>query len=127
MNDAPVITFEKVSKKYLLGLAAYRSLRDEASKLLGLLRGRRPKKPDPFWALKDVSLQIRRGETVGIIGPNGAGKSTALKLIARITQPSSGTVRTSGRVASLIERIGVVLQDREGHEVEPMRAALVFA
>jgi homopolymeric O-antigen transport system ATP-binding protein len=98
-----VVTFENVSKKYLLGLAAYRSLRDEASKLLGLLLGRRRPKPEPFWALKDVSFDIRRGETVGIIGPNGAGKSTALKLIAKITQPSSGRVTSVGRVASLIE------------------------
>lgn len=56
-----------------------------------------------FWALKNVSLQIRRGETVGIIGSNGAGKSTLLKILSRITIPTEGRVRISGRTASLLE------------------------
>jgi len=56
-----------------------------------------------IWALADVSFTVHEGEAVGIIGPNGSGKSTALKLISRITDPWSGTVRTRGRIGSLIE------------------------
>jgi len=56
-----------------------------------------------IWALADVSVTVHEGEAVGIIGPNGSGKSTALKLISRITDPWAGTVRTRGRIGSLIE------------------------
>jgi ABC-2 type transport system ATP-binding protein/lipopolysaccharide transport system ATP-binding protein len=56
-----------------------------------------------FWALRNVSLEVRRGETLGVIGPNGAGKSTLLKLIARVLLPTSGRVRVRGRVAPLLE------------------------
>lgn len=58
---------------------------------------------DSFWALKDVSLKIAQGETFGIIGPNGSGKSTLLKLIAGVSQPSSGSISVSGQIAPLIE------------------------
>lgn len=58
---------------------------------------------EKFWALKDISFDIKQGERVGIIGKNGAGKSTLLKILSRITEPTTGKIRITGRVASLLE------------------------
>jgi len=58
---------------------------------------------EDFWALKDVSFEIKQGDRVGIIGRNGAGKSTLLKILSRITEPTSGRISIKGRVASLLE------------------------
>jgi lipopolysaccharide transport system ATP-binding protein len=69
---------------------------------LGPLTSGRASKED-FWALKNVSFEVRQGEVVGIIGRNGAGKSTLLKILSRITEPTEGRVRIKGRVASLLE------------------------
>lgn len=60
-------------------------------------------KNETFWALRGIDLNIKRGEKVGIIGPNGSGKTTLLKIIAGITSPTSGVVRTHGKVVSLID------------------------
>ncbi|MBW2092604.1 MAG: ABC transporter ATP-binding protein [Deltaproteobacteria bacterium] len=110
-----VIQIENLGKKYLIrhqSKERYTAIRDVvAQKTAGIVkRILHPKDEresnsscEEFWALKNVSLEVKRGEVVGIIGPNGAGKSTLLKILSRITDPTQGRVRIRGRVASLLE------------------------
>jgi lipopolysaccharide transport system ATP-binding protein len=111
MSDA-IISVENLGKRYRLHHEAkesYTTLRDVlARKVKSLLnpksRIQNPKSSDEdFWALKDVSFEVKQGEVVGIIGRNGAGKSTLLKILSRITEPTEGRITLRGRVASLLE------------------------
>ena len=100
-SDAPALAIRGLSKSYRLGMEqASTTLREALVRKASL-----EKAPDTtlLWALRDVSHDIARGETVGIIGRNGAGKSTLLKLISRITWPTEGEIRLYGRIGSLLE------------------------
>ena len=93
----PVIRLEKVSVRYRLPRERTLSIKEYAiRRLKGQIRF------DDFWALRDVSFEVRKGETVGIIGHNGAGKSTLVKLVAQVQRPTHGRVRVRGRVAPLL-------------------------
>ena len=95
------ISIQNLSKQYMRigNQAPYLALRDV---IPNLLKKRKTSK-ESFWALKDIELQIKQGERVGIIGRNGAGKSTLLKIISSITPPTTGRIELNGRVASLLE------------------------
>jgi len=111
MSDA-IISVENLGKCYRLQhqqRERYTALRDVITdRVKGLFGNRRSaigdrQSEEDFWALKDVSFEIKQGEVVGIIGRNGAGKSTLLKILSRITEPTKGRVTLRGRVASLLE------------------------
>lgn len=114
MENDVMVKVEHVSKQYRLGMIGGTTLREEMQRKLAKLKG----KDDPtrklgeqnrggsgelFYALDDVSFEVRKGEAVGIIGHNGAGKSTILKLISQVTGPTTGSIELNGRVASMLE------------------------
>ncbi len=97
-----VIQVENVSKRYV---PRRQTLRDSINELLVRVARREHAgdRHSGFWAVRDLSFTVRKGETLGIIGSNGAGKSTVLKMIAGITAPTSGRITVKGRVGTLIE------------------------
>lgn len=97
----PILEIREVSKKFRIQneKKPYLSLRESMAEIFRSQKG----KTQDFWALRDVSFDVQRGETIGIIGRNGAGKSTLLKVLSRITPPTSGSILSRGRIASLLE------------------------
>ncbi len=109
MSDV-VIRVENLGKQYRIGgkQERYKTFRESITRTLRapiqrLTAGRRAARSETFWALKDVSFEVKRGEVLGVIGRNGAGKSTLLKILSRITEPTEGAVYLKGRVGSLLE------------------------
>jgi lipopolysaccharide transport system ATP-binding protein len=109
------IRVENLSKKYRIGgrRAGYKTLRDTLTDALMMpfrainpataRNGNEEPSDETFWALRDISFEVGRGEVIGIIGRNGAGKSTLLKILSRITEPTEGYADVSGRIGSLLE------------------------
>jgi lipopolysaccharide transport system ATP-binding protein len=110
MSDI-AIRVEGIGKEYRIGerAQAYNTLRDTIAgvatlpKRLLTPRPPREREETHFWALQDVSFEVRHGDVVGVIGHNGSGKSTLLKILSRITEPTKGFARIQGRVGSLLE------------------------
>jgi homopolymeric O-antigen transport system ATP-binding protein len=95
------IATNNLGKRYRLGtdVERYQTLRDAIRRAVH----RRTARGGEIWALRDLTLRVRQGEAVGIIGPNGAGKTTLLRILAGITEPTSGEARTRGRVGALLD------------------------
>ena len=99
-----------VSKRFRLAHGQYNTVKER------IIHGGRRKSTEDFWALQDVSLTVKEGETVGILGRNGSGKSTLLKCICGVLQPTSGEVAVRGKLAGLLELGAGFQQDLTGRE-----------
>jgi lipopolysaccharide transport system ATP-binding protein len=117
MSDV-ALRMEHVYKKFRKG-EVYNSLRDFLPALTGkMFRQQELSERDKrdFWALQDISFEVKRGESLGIIGPNGAGKSTILKILSRIMKPTKGSMLVNGSLSALIEVSAGFHQDLTGRE-----------
>lgn len=104
-DEEILVDVRNVSKKFCRNLkrSLWYGVKDLSSNLLGIKQDKSVMRKDEFWAVKDVSFQLRRGECLGLIGHNGAGKSTLLKMLNGLIRPDEGEIRMRGKIGALIE------------------------
>ena len=128
LTGAPRIEFDRVWKKFARG-ELHDSLRDLVPAAVRRMAGRGPARDElsgeEFWAVRDVSFEVRPGEALGILGPNGAGKSTILKLLTRILVPTRGHCSITGRAGALIEVAAGFHPDLTGRENVFLQGAIL--
>jgi ABC-type polysaccharide/polyol phosphate transport system ATPase subunit len=122
----PLLEFDGVWKRFRRG-QIHDSLRDLVPATVRRILGRAPKATDDryFWALRDLSFQVKPGDVLGIIGGNGAGKSTTLKILNRIMEPTAGVVNTRGTIGALIEVSAGFHQDLTGRQNVFLQGAIM--
>ncbi len=105
MSDEVLVKVEGVSKKFCRSLkrSLWYGVQDVTSELIGRPGGHDELRKNEFWAVQDVSFELKRGECLGLIGPNGAGKSTLLKMLNGLVKPDRGRITMRGRIGALIE------------------------
>jgi lipopolysaccharide transport system ATP-binding protein len=124
--DDIAICVQNLSKCYHIYDAPHDRLKQAIYPRLRRLLGKEPKNyAREFWALRDVSFEVKKGETIGVIGRNGSGKSTLLKMICGILNPTSGSIHTNGRIAALLELGSGFNPEFTGRENVYMNAAVL--
>lgn len=119
------INFEKVSKVFTKGQHHHGTLRDDLKSVFSKQKRNHQLRKNQFYAIKNLSFHLAKGESIGLYGPNGSGKSTLLKLIANVLVPTSGKILVNGRIAPLIELGAGFHPDLNGIENIYMNGAIL--
>jgi len=125
MSSDTAISFENVSKIFSKGHSHHGTLREDLKSFFSRRNNTGQLKKNQFYAIKDLSFNVAKGESIGLYGPNGSGKSTLLKLIAKVLVPTRGNIKVNGRIAPLIELGAGFHPDLNGIENIYMNGAIL--